>query len=164
MRGWYWLIRRLSSKREIWQARIAPAYVHTATSTPCSYSYAKAKLTIVITTTVLTAMSLCPKHQQKPADAFLMVGDPFTFPQMMVSPTGFLVTTCRSCCTKGKLRIWVLHVRPLQLDKMSDAIWKKYVATSVVQPKKWLLYTNDLTCFRYLAVLDSCTYNRQKLC
>lgn len=122
MRGWYWFIRRLSSKQETWQARVALAYVLTATSTLCSYSYVK--LTVVITTTVLAAMSLCPKHQQKAADAIFMVGDPFTFSEMMLSPTGFLVTTCRSCCIKWKLRIWALHIKPLQLDKMSDAMWK----------------------------------------
>lgn len=164
MKGWYWLIRRLSFKQETWQARTAPAYVHNSTSTLCSYSCVKAKLTVVIATTVLTAMRLSPKHQQKTAT--LMVGDQFTFSQMMVSPTGFCVTTCRGCSIKEKLRIWVLYFKPLQLDKMSDAVWQKCVATSkaAVHPKEWLLFTSYSTCFRYLAVSDSCTHNRQKLC
>lgn len=67
-------------------------------------------------------MRLCPKHQQKAADAILVVGDVFTFSQMMVYPTVFHITTCRSCSIKERLRIRVLHVKPLQLDKMSDVI------------------------------------------
>lgn len=58
-------------------------------------------------TTVLTEIRLCPKHQQKAADAILMVGDPFTFSQKMVSPVGVHVTMCAEGVgsIKGTLRI-----------------------------------------------------------
>jgi len=90
----------------------------------------------------------------------LMIGDPFEFShglladEMMVSPTGFCVTTCGSCSVRGTVQIWVLLINPLQPDKISEAIWKKYVGTSAaaVHPKERWLFTSDSTCFRHLAV------------
>lgn len=88
----------------------------------------KDKLMIAITTTVVTAMKLCPKCQQKAADAILMIRDPFMSShgpladEMMVSPTAFCVTTCRNRSVKGTVRIRVLPMKPLQPAKMSDAI------------------------------------------
>lgn len=66
------------------QARKAPGEVLTA-STWRSYMQVEDKMSTAIATRVLTAMQLCPKRQRKAANAVLLIGDPFVFPQRVLA-------------------------------------------------------------------------------